>query len=276
MLKRFAFIAALVGITCCGSTTSDGPDSPDTPTTPTNPTTPTAVVGDVSINVMTFNIRYDNTGDGQNIWANRRDRAANAIKFYSPDLFGTQETLHNQLEDLKSRLPEYGVIGVGREDGKEKGEYSPVWYKKDRFSLQSSGYFWLSETPDVAGSKGWDGACERIATWAIFKDKYTNNAVFFINTHLDHQGVVARREGVNLLFQKITDGQVHIKTPARNPIRKYLNHPKPFNRILKINMNQRFPASLCAKLIIYDDIRIFKKKMGMTPVQYRKGGGNNQ
>ena len=84
MLKRFAFIAALVGITCCGSTTSDGPDSPDTPTTPTNPTTPTAVVGDVSINVMTFNIRYDNTGDGQNIWANRRDRAANAIKFYRP------------------------------------------------------------------------------------------------------------------------------------------------------------------------------------------------
>ncbi len=205
MLKRFAFIAALVGITCCGSTTSDGPDSPDTPTTPTNPTTPTAVVGDASINVMTFNIRYDNTGDGQNIWANRRDRAANAIKFYSPDLFGTQETLHNQLEDLKSRLPEYGVIGVGREDGKEKGEYSPVWYKKDRFSLQSSGYFWLSETPDVAGSKGWDGACERIATWAIFKDKYTNNAVFFINTHLDHQGVVARREGVNLLFQKINE-----------------------------------------------------------------------
>ena len=116
-----------------------------------------------------------------------------------------QETLHNQLEDLKSRLPEYGVIGVGREDGKEKGEYSPVWYKKDRFSLQSSGYFWLSETPDVAGSKGWDGACERIATWAIFKDKYTNNAVFFINTHLDHQGVVARREGVNLLFQKINE-----------------------------------------------------------------------
>ena len=135
MLKRFAFIAALVGITCCGSTTSDGPDSPDTPTTPTNPTTPTAVVGDVSINVMTFNIRYDNTGDGQNIWANRRDRAANAIKFYSPDLFGTQETLHNQLEDLKSRLPEYAVRMA-----RKKASTAPYGTKKtvSLFSLRAT------------------------------------------------------------------------------------------------------------------------------------------
>ena len=206
MLKRFAFIAALVGITCCGSTGGDAPDpnKPSTDPTPNPAPVPTATVGDVSLDVMTFNIRYDNTGDGQNIWQNRRDRAANAIKFYDPDVFGTQETLHNHLEDLKSRLPQYAVIGVGREDGKEAGEYSPVWYKKDRFTLQSSGYFWLSETPNVP-SKGWDGACERIATWAILQDKYTNNAIFFINTHLDHQGVTARREGVNLLFQKINE-----------------------------------------------------------------------
>ena len=72
------------------------------------------------------------------------------------DILGTQEVLHNQLEDLKQRLPEYGVIGVGREDGKEKGEYSALWYQKDRFNLLDSGYFWLSETPEVAGSKGWD------------------------------------------------------------------------------------------------------------------------
>ena len=88
----------------------------------------------------------------------RKDRAANAIRFYDVDILGTQEVLHNQLEDLKQRLPEYGVIGVGREDGKEKGEYSALWYKKDRFNLLDSGYFWLSETPEVAGSKGWDGA----------------------------------------------------------------------------------------------------------------------
>ena len=129
MLKRFAFIAALVGITCCGSTTSDGPDSPDTPTTPTNPTTPTAVSADVSINVMTFNIRTTIPAMARISGPTVGDRAANAIKFYSPDLFGTQETLHNQLEDLKSRLPEYGVIGVGREDGKEKASTAPYGTK---------------------------------------------------------------------------------------------------------------------------------------------------
>ena len=118
------------------------------------------------VNVMSFNIRYDNPEDSLDNWQYRKDRAANAIRFYDVDILGTQEVLHNQLEDLKQRLPEYGVIGVGREDGKEKGEYSALWYKKDRFNLLDSGYFWLSETPEVAGSKGWDGACERIASWA--------------------------------------------------------------------------------------------------------------
>ena len=84
------------------------------------------------VNVMSFNIRYDNPEDSLDNWQYRKDRAANAIRFYDVDILGTQEVLHNQLEDLKQRLPEYGVIGVGREDGKEKGEYSALWYKKDR------------------------------------------------------------------------------------------------------------------------------------------------
>ena len=130
------------------------------------------------INVMSFNIRYDNPEDSLDNWKFRKDRAANAIRFYNVDILGTQEVLHNQLEDLKQRLPEYDVIGVGREDGKEKGEYSALWYKKDRFTLIDSGYFWLSETPEVAGSKGWDGACERIASWAKLKDKVTGKEVF--------------------------------------------------------------------------------------------------
>ena len=91
------------------------------------------------VNVMSFNIRYDNPEDSLDNWQYRKDRAANAIRFYDVDILGTQEVLHNQLEDLKQRLPEYGVIGVGREDGKEKGEYSALWYKKDRFYLLDSG-----------------------------------------------------------------------------------------------------------------------------------------
>ena len=160
------------------------------------------------VNVMSFNIRYDNPEDSLDNWQYRKDRAANAIRFYDVDILGTQEVLHNQLEDLKQRLPEYGVIGVGREDGKEKGEYSALWYKKDRFNLLDSGYFWLSETPEVAGSKGWDGACERIASWAKLQDKVSGKEFFALNTHLDHVGVAARREGISLMLDKVNDERV--------------------------------------------------------------------
>lgn len=154
------------------------------------------------LNVMTFNIRYDNPEDSLNNWQYRKDVASEVIKMNNIDLLGTQEVLVNQLNDLKERLPEYQAIGVGREDGKEKGEYSAIFYKKSRFEEIESGWFWLSETPEVAGSKGWDGACERIATWAILKEKESKRKVFFINTHLDHVGKVARQEGVTLLLNK--------------------------------------------------------------------------
>ena len=157
------------------------------------------------IDVMSFNVRYDNPGDNQNNWQYRKDRVANAIRFYDAEVVGTQEVLHNQLEDLKQRLTDYDVIGVGREDGKEKGEYSALWYKKDRFEVLASGNFWLSETPETAGSKGWDGACERIASWAKLKDKQSGKALFALNTHLDHIGVAARREGVSLLLDKVKE-----------------------------------------------------------------------
>lgn len=157
------------------------------------------------INVMSFNIRYDNPEDSLDNWKFRKDRAANAICFYDVDVLGTQEVLHNQLEDLKQRLPEYEVIGVGREDGKEKGEYSALWFKKNRFDLLDSGYFWLSETPEVPGSKGWDGACERIASWAKLRDKTSGKELFALNTHLDHVGVVARREGISLILDKVNE-----------------------------------------------------------------------
>lgn len=156
----------------------------------------------VDLNVMSFNIRYDNPDDSLNNWQYRKDVAAKTIKNQNADIVGTQEVLVNQLNDLKSRLPEYNAIGVGREDGIEKGEYSAILYKKDRFKEIKSGYFWLSETPEVAGSKGWDGACERIATWAILEDISSKKQLFFINTHLDHVGKIARQEGVTLLLSR--------------------------------------------------------------------------
>jgi len=159
----------------------------------------------LELNVMSFNIRYDNPEDSLNNWKYRKDAACRTIKDYNVDILGTQEVLANQLEDMKLCLSSYNAIGVGRGDGINKGEYSALFYKKDKFNVSDSGTFWLSETPDVAGSKGWDGACERIATWAILEDITTRKKVFAINTHLDHIGKEARIKGVTLVLEKISE-----------------------------------------------------------------------
>lgn len=165
-------------------------------------TTPTSIsTGNTDIKVMSFNIRYDNSGDGANVWKKRRNRVANAIKFYAPDILGAQEVLDNQYTFLKNELPEYASIGVGRDDGKTRGEYNPLFFRKDRFTLLDKGVFWLSATPEEV-SKGWDGACNRLATWAILRDNHTGKQVFALNTHLDHVGQTARREGVNLILNR--------------------------------------------------------------------------
>ncbi|HEU4788196.1 MAG TPA: endonuclease/exonuclease/phosphatase family protein [Flavobacterium sp.] len=155
-----------------------------------------------NVNIMTFNIRYDNPEDVPNNWEQRKENVLKMIRFNEVDILGTQEVLAHQLKDLTVNLTEYGAIGVGREDGKEKGEYSPILYNKNKFTLIKSGYFWLSETPEKP-SKGWDAACERIATWVQLKDKTTGKKIFVINTHFDHRGEVARRESVTLIKTKI-------------------------------------------------------------------------
>ncbi len=156
----------------------------------------------LNVNVMTFNIRLDHAGDSLNNWQYRKDNAAEMIRTNNIDILGTQEVLLNQLNDLKERLPEYNAIGVARDDGKEKGEYCALFYKKDKFSELESGNFWVSETPEVLGSKGWDASYIRIATWAILKDKASEKEIFVINTHLDNDGLTARKEGGNLLIKK--------------------------------------------------------------------------
>ncbi|MNF26933.1 Endonuclease/Exonuclease/phosphatase family protein [compost metagenome] len=157
----------------------------------------------LDLNSMTFNIRYDNPGDGLNNWQHRKENAIKMIRFHEVDVLGMQEVLVNQLKDITNQLNDYNAVGVGREDGKEKGEYSPILYRKDKFTLVKSGYFWLSQTPDKP-SKGWDAACERIATWVQLKDKTTGKKVFVMNTHFDHIGEVARRESVTLIKAKMT------------------------------------------------------------------------
>lgn len=160
---------------------------------------------EAKVDVMSFNIRLDHVADSLNNWKYRKDVAAQMITYYAPDVVGMQEVLKNQLDDLKNRLPEYTVLGVGRADGKEKGEYCSLFYKTDRFDLVKSGNFGLSEMPDSIGIKGWDAACERIVTWAVLKDKVSGKELAAFNTHFDHIGKVARRESAVLLLAKIRE-----------------------------------------------------------------------
>lgn len=156
------------------------------------------------ITVATYNLRYNTKNDGINAWPNRKENVKALIRFHEFDLFGTQEGLRDQLNDL-AEMSEYAFIGAGRDDGKEAGEHSAIFYRKDRFKVLQSGNFWLSETPDKPG-KGWDATCcNRISSWAQFTDLKTKKNFYFFNVHFDHQGVEARRQSGKLMVTKIKE-----------------------------------------------------------------------
>lgn len=159
----------------------------------------------VQLNWATFNIRYDNPEDSLNNWQYRKDRVAEFIRDKDLDIVGMQEVLDNQLNDLKERLPEYAEVGVGREDGDTKGEYAPLFFKKDKFDVLDSNTFWLSQYPDSVGFIGWDGACTRIATWAKLRDKESGKIFMAVNTHFDHVGTEARTKSALLIIDKIKE-----------------------------------------------------------------------
>lgn len=159
-----------------------------------------------TITVMSYNIRYDNPDDGINAWPNRKDHVAEMMAdIYSADIIGVQEALKPQLDELQARMPGYSWVGVGRGDGKEQGEFSPIFYKTDRFDLISTNTFWLSETPQRPGSKSWDAAITRIATWARLSDQESGQEFYIINTHFDHRGEVAKVESARLITEFIED-----------------------------------------------------------------------
>jgi endonuclease/exonuclease/phosphatase family metal-dependent hydrolase len=154
-----------------------------------------------NIKLITYNIRLDVAMDGENDWTHRKDFFASQIQFYEPDIFGVQEAKPNQVIDINALLPLYANVGMGRE-GEGKGESSTIYYKKDRFIVSESSTFWLSETPNEI-SKGWDAACNRVCTYALFKDQKTKTTFWVFNTHLDHVGEEARTKGMELILSKI-------------------------------------------------------------------------
>jgi endonuclease/exonuclease/phosphatase family metal-dependent hydrolase len=188
-----------------------------------------------ALKVMTFNIRYYTWSDFEHPWRSRRDSVYQMVRRQAPDVMGTQEVVHNQLQDLTGALPEYGYVGVGREDGATKGEFCALFYKKERFELLEGSTFWLSETPAVPGM-GWDAACERVVSWAKLKEKEGGKVFYAFNTHFDHVGSTARRESALLLKLKIKeiagDAAVVVTgdfnaTASQEPIRLLVNEADP-------------------------------------------------
>jgi endonuclease/exonuclease/phosphatase family metal-dependent hydrolase len=159
------------------------------------------------VRVMSFNIRYGTASDGENHWDKRKEFLLATIKAFDPDLLGTQETLGFQRDYLAAQLPGYEVLGVGRDDGKEKGEMTALYFKRDRFEKLDGGHFWLSETPEIVASKSWDAALTRMVTWVKLRDRRQPKAkpLLFFNTHFDHRGEQARLESARLLRRRVAE-----------------------------------------------------------------------
>ena len=165
------------------------------------------------MNIISYNIRYNNPGDGINAWPNRVEMVNGLLQFHDPDIFGLQEALYEQILDIQSGMPGYEWFGVGRDDGEKAGEFSPIFFNKSKFVLLGNGTFWLSETPEKP-SKSWDAALNRIATWGKFQSKITGKKFLVFNTHFDHRGVEARKNAAILIRNKIEEMTYNVNLPV--------------------------------------------------------------
>ncbi len=154
------------------------------------------------INIISYNIRFNNPGDGVNAWPNRSSQVAALLNFHQADIFGLQEALIGQIEDIHAQMPQMKWVGVGRDDGEKAGEFSPLFYNSEKFTALKSGGFWLSETPEKPGL-GWDAACNRVCSWLLLKENKSKKKFMVFNTHFDHMGVKARTESAKLILRKI-------------------------------------------------------------------------
>jgi len=188
MVKRLTYLMGLLCGLCLAVAAQTSKGAPD-------------------VRVMSYNIRYGTANDGENHWDKRKEFLVATIKAFNPDLLGTQETLGFQRDYLAANLPGYDVLGVGRDDGQEKGEMTALYYKRDRFEKLDGGHFWLSETPDVPGSKSWDTSLTRMATWVKLRDRRDPKAkpIVYFNTHFDHRGEQARVEAARLLRRRLAE-----------------------------------------------------------------------
>jgi endonuclease/exonuclease/phosphatase family metal-dependent hydrolase len=156
-----------------------------------------------ALRVMTFNIRYGTALDGQDAWPLRRGLALRVIRDFAPDVLGLQEALRFQLDEIEQALPQYGEVGVGRDDGVRAGEYAAILHDKGRLTLLDRGWFWLSDLPGVPGSMTWGNRYPRIVTWAHFSDRVSSATFYVFNTHWDHESQISREQSARLLRERI-------------------------------------------------------------------------
>ena len=158
------------------------------------------------IDALSFNIRFDNPKDGENAWPNRKEMVGQWVKSESPDVIGLQEALRHQIDDIKKVATAYSEYGVGRDDGKSRGEHCTILYLKKRFSLDKSdcGTFWFSDTPEKIASKSWGNEIPRICTWGRFIEKKTDKGFYVYNVHYDHRSQPSRLGASELIIQRIS------------------------------------------------------------------------
>ncbi|OYU26230.1 MAG: endonuclease [Burkholderiales bacterium PBB2] len=181
-------VLAMAGLLVCDVSAAAGPSPSPSP----------------SFQIATYNLRLNLASDGPNAWPLRAEAVKALIRYHEFDVFGTQEGLPEQIDEL-SRMDEFAHVGVGRDDGKRAGEHSAIFFRKARFEALSSGDFWLSQTPDVP-SKGWDArCCNRLASWVQLRDRESQRRFFVFSVHFDHEGEVARKESAKLLLHKVKE-----------------------------------------------------------------------
>lgn len=159
----------------------------------------------LTLDVMSFNIRYGTAPDGEDRWELRKPRTIAAMRAHPAAVVGLQEALHGQVEELTQAFPDYEALGVGRDDGRTNGELSAILYDRTRLQVLRSNTFWLSETPNVVASKSWGNSITRICTWAFFRDRATGRHFYFFNTHLDHQSQPSRQSSIALILRRIAE-----------------------------------------------------------------------
>lgn len=160
------------------------------------------------VGLMSYNVRFGTANDGPNSWAQRRDIALEVFERWDADIVGLQEALRFQIDEIRERFPRYAEIGVGRDDGRTRGEYSSILYRPDRFAVAASGTFWLSDTPDAVASVTWGNSITRVCTWARLVEHSTGRGVYVYNTHFDHVSQPSRERSVRLIAERIAQRSI--------------------------------------------------------------------